>query len=115
MSDVFMCGCEFACIHACIHIVVVNVYVYIPVVDSLEPSRPSFFLLAGRKRLGSRLGSRYIRIVQIRTYVCIISCVVSGYIHVIKFSFVVSVCIVCVLCVHCVCVWGGGGDGSMFW
>ena len=49
MSDVFMCGCEFACIHACIHIVVVNVYVYITVVDSLEPSRPSFFRLQEEK------------------------------------------------------------------
>ena len=51
MSDVFMCGCVYACIHACIHIVVVNVYVYKPVVDSLEPSRPSFFSLAGRTSL----------------------------------------------------------------
>ena len=50
MSDVFMCGCVHACIHTCIHIVVVNVYVYKPVVDSLEPSRPSFFSLAGRKK-----------------------------------------------------------------
>ena len=47
MSDVFMCGCEFACIHACIHIVVVNVYVY-----KSNPAVPAFFHLQDEKKAG---------------------------------------------------------------